>query len=548
MLDALPVAVNLYDATPEMHVLYVNPVSLRLTAPAIDRIHGQPLREVYPRIVDSPVMAMMEEPLRTGEVSTVRHFPGSTGRTWNWTAHPLKDAAGRVTSLLVVIEDVSEHVNVRDALLDAQQKAIQALLDVSAHAEHRESLPEFFARLTQTVAGLVHAGRVAFSLWNGADLLEVQPGAHGFTPSQLRLFSVPCRPGGDGLAEQVVFSGRVVRSSLDDPVPGLEAYGPLLDALSARDLISVGWRTASIPLGSIVAFDSARAGGFTDEDVWLLQLAALAGALVYQQKQAEARSQALQEEENTKLREHALRMEVLEQAKTRFLNVASHELRGPLGVVQGYLSMINDGTLGPTPLGLRPVLPIMEAKIRQMALLVTQLVEAARLEDHRLQLVLTDLDLREVARDAVGTMQMLAPNGTTVDLYLALEEVPVRADGPRLETVLTNLLDNAFKYSPEGGQVVCRVWAEGDNALASVADTGIGIAEQDQLRLFERFTRLESPDSPAVPGTGLGLYLARELARLHGGDMAVRSVPGEGSEFTLRLPLRPSLELPPREG
>lgn len=539
MLDALPLGVNLFDSTSQMRVLYANPASRRLTAPVAGPIYGRPALEVYPRLAGSPVLGMMEQPLRTGETMEVREFPGSTGQTWNWTAHPLKDAAGRVTSLLVVIEDVSEQVNIRSALREAQDKGLSALVGVSAHVARRVALPEFFTKLTETIAGLVHARRVVFTRWNGADLLEVQEGAYGFTPEQLSIFTVPCRPGHDGLAEQVVFSNGTVRATVRNPPPGLEEYRQLLEVLDAKDVLGVAWHSAGVPLGSLSAFDSGRPEGFTEEDAWLLRLAAVAAALVFQQKQAEERAVALQAEETAKLREHAERMQTLEQAKSRFLNVASHELRGPLSVVQGYLSMINDGSLGPLPTGLRPVLPVMETKIRQMALLVTQMVEATRLEDNRLRLVLSPLDLREVARDAVRSVRALVPSGGHVELLLPGQEVPVNGDSARLETILINLIDNGFKYSPPGSDVTCRLLVEAERAVVRVSDSGIGIAAADLPRLFERFSRIERPDAPTVAGTGLGLYLARELARLHGGEVTVVSEPGSGSEFTVSLPMAP---------
>lgn len=114
----------------------------------------------------------------------------------------------------------------------------------------------------------------------------------------------------------------------------------------------------------------------------------------------------------------------------------------------------------------------------------------------------------------------------------------VLADVMRLDIIIGNLLDNAVKYSPDGGDIVIRLAPAGGMALLSVRDHGIGIAPEDMERLFVRFSRL-APRSD-VPGTGLGLYLARELARLHGGDIVAVSRPGEGTEFTFTLPLDPA--------
>jgi anti-sigma regulatory factor (Ser/Thr protein kinase) len=121
------------------------------------------------------------------------------------------------------------------------------------------------------------------------------------------------------------------------------------------------------------------------------------------------------------------------------------------------------------------------------------------------------------------------------------EPIPVRVDRRRIESALANLLENACKYSPEGGGIVVRCRASDAPAWAevSVEDHGVGIAATDLPHLFTRFGRIVTTENSHIPGTGLGLYLSRQLALLHGGDITVESTPGEGSRFTLRLPLVP---------
>jgi signal transduction histidine kinase len=116
-------------------------------------------------------------------------------------------------------------------------------------------------------------------------------------------------------------------------------------------------------------------------------------------------------------------------------------------------------------------------------------------------------------------------------------EIPVLIDVDRIATVIGNLLTNAIKYSPAGGPVTLRVSTDDHVAKISVTDTGVGIAEDRFDRLFTRFGRIVTPETSHIPGTGLGLYLSRELARLHGGDITATSVPGKGSTFVLAVPL-----------
>jgi signal transduction histidine kinase len=252
------------------------------------------------------------------------------------------------------------------------------------------------------------------------------------------------------------------------------------------------------------------------------------------QEKLEARHR--QQLEANRLRKKADQLAGLEKAKSEFLRLASHELRGPAATLSGYLSLIEDGSLGPIPQRLRPVLPMLKAKAAQINLLANEMVEAARLEDGRVQLKRKRVDLSQIVRRSVGTAQTTATPRHRVRFDDRVGgELWVLGDVFRLEIIIANLLDNAIKYSPKGGDVTAQLSSSGGVARLSVQDHGIGIAPEDIDRLFVRFSRLRSLND--VPGTGLGLYLARELARLHKGEIVAASKPGEGSEFVLSLPV-----------
>jgi signal transduction histidine kinase len=257
-----------------------------------------------------------------------------------------------------------------------------------------------------------------------------------------------------------------------------------------------------------------------------------------EQTQDELEARQRQQLEANRLRKKADHLASLEQAKSEFLRLASHELRGPAATLGGYLAMIEDESLGPIPQRLRPVLPMLRAKASQINLLANEMVEAARLEDGRLQLKRKRIDLCQVVRRSVGTAAATATPRHRVRFDDRTGgELWVLGDVLRLEIIIANLLDNAVKYSPKGGDVTAQLSTSGGIARLSVRDQGIGIAPQDMDRLFVRFSRVASHTD--VPGTGLGLYLARELARLHRGDIVAASKPGEGSEFVLSLPVEP---------
>jgi Signal transduction histidine kinase len=229
------------------------------------------------------------------------------------------------------------------------------------------------------------------------------------------------------------------------------------------------------------------------------------------------------------------RIASLEKAKTEFLNVASHELRGPMTVIKGYLTMLEAGSLGDLPTQSMSVLHLLIAKSDEVNWMIEQMVEAARLEEGRLALRKLPVDLVELTDLAIeSASQLLSKHHLSVDR--PPQPIHAEVDPDRFQIVVRNLLSNAAKYSPAGARIRVQVSGNGVGKVA-VTDEGIGIAEDDQVRLFSRFVRIETKATERVSGTGLGLWLSREIARMHDGDLTVESTPGRGSTFTLQLPL-----------
>ncbi len=230
---------------------------------------------------------------------------------------------------------------------------------------------------------------------------------------------------------------------------------------------------------------------------------------------------------------HGERLEGLERAKTEFLQLASHELRGPITLVRGYLSMMDEGLLDAD--AVRRVAPMLTARLDGMSRVIEQMLDVARLEDPDAELERSPADLRDLVEDAMAIVRPMATERHRILLETPRSPVVVDVDRSRIQTALANLLMNAIKYSPDGGEVRCRMARGNRTVVVQVEDQGFGIAETDLPRLFTRFGRLRSAGQD-IPGTGLGLYLTREIVRRHGGDVAVRSVVGVGSTFTLTLP------------
>jgi len=238
-------------------------------------------------------------------------------------------------------------------------------------------------------------------------------------------------------------------------------------------------------------------------------------------------------DEEEALRRHAQRMAELERAKAHFLDLAAHELRGPLTLIRGYNSILEEGGLPPERIS--QIAHLLEGKLSQVDLLVEQMLEMARLENESLELHMEEFDLRQLATDQLARFRPIASNS---DLAMAAdsERTMVRADRARIGTIIGNLVDNAIKYSPRGGPIRCAVGCYDGQCFVKVTDHGLGIAPEHMPLLFKRFSRLPTVENKSISGTGLALYLCQEIARRHGGEITVSSAAGEGSEFTLNLP------------
>jgi two-component system sensor histidine kinase ResE len=234
-------------------------------------------------------------------------------------------------------------------------------------------------------------------------------------------------------------------------------------------------------------------------------------------------------------------MAELDRLKTEFLNLASHELRGPLAVVRGYNWMLRDGIVQSEELP--GIARIVEAKLAQMNLLVEQMLEAARLEADRAGLNRTTFDLIGVVLEQVTAFISIS-DLHSIEVVKPERPVLISADRLRIATVVANLLDNAIKYSPKADGIGLEVGQTGGYAFVAVRDRGVGIASEHVSLLFQRFSRLPTEQNVTTPGTGLGLFLCQAIARRHGGVIDVESYPGRGSVFTLRLPVTTEGEHP----
>jgi signal transduction histidine kinase len=221
-------------------------------------------------------------------------------------------------------------------------------------------------------------------------------------------------------------------------------------------------------------------------------------------------------------------------AREEFLHVASHELRGPLGTLRLTVLLMRRDMARGDLVGLGRRLRVLDRQAQRLARLSDTLLDVSRITAGRIELAREPGDLAALVRDVADGFRDEAQDSETVLRVDARLPVPCVFDAARMEQVVSNLLSNALKYGA-GRPVRVAARLEGERARIDVEDHGIGIAEKDQGRIFGRFER--AVPRLEYPGLGLGLWIARRLVEAHGGSIAVRSAPGQGSTFAVELPI-----------
>ncbi|MGB3716388.1 MAG: GAF domain-containing protein [Candidatus Promineifilaceae bacterium] len=230
----------------------------------------------------------------------------------------------------------------------------------------------------------------------------------------------------------------------------------------------------------------------------------------------------------------------VDRMKSEFVSTVSHELRTPMTSIRGYADLMLMGVAGEMTDQQRQYLSVIKGNASRMTNLVIDLLDIARIESGKTVLNLREVDVTDLITVATNDhLQGLIESGDKViDARVDVEpSLPlVLADSERVVQILTNLIDNAYNYSPSGGVITINARANADSVEVTVGDTGIGIKEEYQSKIFERFYRADDDEVQRVAGTGLGLSIVRSLVLLHGGTIEVDSKPAEGSNFIFSLP------------
>ena len=228
-------------------------------------------------------------------------------------------------------------------------------------------------------------------------------------------------------------------------------------------------------------------------------------------------------------------LEKLDRTKTEFLSIVSHEFRTALTGIQGFSELIRDGGLEPDEVRAYGGYIFNDAD--RVNRLIGDMLDLDRMESGRMSIRLADVDINEVTSDVMA--RAATSSAVVVEFKADLDpRLPiVTGDRDRLVQVLSNLLNNAVKYSPDGGTVTLSTRSDGGFALVSVTDTGLGIPADEIGHVFERFRRVRSGAAQSIPGTGLGLTIVKQIVEMHGGKIWVESAVGHGSAFHFTIPL-----------
>jgi len=230
----------------------------------------------------------------------------------------------------------------------------------------------------------------------------------------------------------------------------------------------------------------------------------------------------------------AANLKAMEALRQEFISNVSHEIGSPLTSIIGFAKALKDEKLNP------------EQRSRYLTIIETECVRLSKLSDNLMKLAVLDSDQPfhpspyRLDKQLIALLLACEPQWESkkIDMNLEAEEIEITADEDQMSQVWVNLIHNAIKFTPHGGQISISLKRRGTDAVVRITDTGPGIAKKDQLRIFERFYKADKSRTRTAGGSGLGLSIVHKILEIHQGSITVNSEPGKGTEFTVLLPLR----------
>jgi two-component system phosphate regulon sensor histidine kinase PhoR len=232
------------------------------------------------------------------------------------------------------------------------------------------------------------------------------------------------------------------------------------------------------------------------------------------------------------------RLRRLENLRRDFVANVSHELKTPITAIKGAVETLRDGAID-DPQAVKPFLDIAGRQTDRLNAIIEDLLSLSRLEREAESagIKLTQQKLQPILESAIQACASVSDELNVEIRVFCSETLSARVNAPLLEQAVVNLVSNAIKYSEKGDAVNVEGWQDKNQVMIKVQDRGVGIAREHLPRLFERFYRVDAARSRAIGGTGLGLAIVKHIVQAHDGEVTVHSTPGEGSVFTIRLPV-----------
>ena len=469
--------------------------------------------------INQVLLGYLEQTIATGKLQTfIYDLPLPSGLGY----HEVRMAALNDNEVLCIIRDVTEHRSA-EMELNKRLEVLAALQQVDAELTQTLSIDYVLAVALDATLRLSNANAGFIGLIEGDRIQVAQAiGRYPLTSAS----EDPMR-----LHEGVV--GRVVRTRRAALVPDVfddPDYIPVLPTTRAQIVIPL---MSHDMLVGVLNLETNQLGRFSWEVFKFLELltariaVAIDNARLYQVSQTQL----------TQLKDLYGQVSELEQLKTQMIRIAAHDLRSPLGVVSGYISLLEEELDLETVDRFRSYLDPIHRAINRMQRMTTDVlslerIHAAQARDWQ------DMSLRDLIERAVlDHRDLSASAGLELRTELPGQDVIMRGDPVQLYEAASNLINNGIKYTPEGGSVTVRLYATDKSAVFEVEDTGIGVPEEFRTGLFKPFYRVKTNETKDIDGTGLGLYLVKGIVERHGGQMRFQTEHGKGSIFGFELPL-----------
>ncbi len=486
-------------AGPEHQYIFTNTLHDQTTGRS--GFAGHYVAEVFPELSEQGIIPILDQVYTTGKAVHISEVPIQLNRgddpsvteiLVDVTYRPLRNSDGSIWGIFADVIDIKDR-----RALEQERVRVISLMQAAYHATDAER---------QRLQRLLHQSPAAIAMMAG--------------PTHIFTFT--------NLAYDTLIGGRAVLSK-----PIREALPEIVQQPELLELLHDVYTSGEARYGQEIPVELARDG---EEALTQVYVTLSVMPLLDDQEQITGIFvHAVDVTELVLAHQHA---EEAVRMRDRFLSIAAHELKTPLTSLVGYTQMLQRRLphLGDTdPRALR-ALSLILSQGQRLARLIDTVLEVTRITTGHLTLYRSRIDIAQLATQIVDEVQMMHER-RVIRVSVPRQPCWIDGDSVRLEQVLVNLLQNAIKYSPNGGDVMLRVTCETHNAVIAVTDQGIGIPATAIDHIFERFYRGDHRDAGAIVGMGIGLSVVHEIVTLHGGSVAVESAEGTGSTFRIRLPL-----------